>query len=268
MPPVALSAVQNAPVWLGVGRSPDRAGDSGRRPARTGTDQPGGRRSGGGCGDVALGLLRRRCSCRLLADVRARRRQTAYDLDTGQVGRRRVRPGRRPPGHRHARPSTRRLPPVPAVADRRAADPAVGLPARRADRGHHAPRATARSATSACGSGPIDVPVGLAIGVASQLVLVPAALRADLLDLRRPGRVGRGPAAHRPGHRPVRRDRCSSSSSGSARRSPRRSSSGASPSGRSTRRCGPVVGAGRHGGLLRRSPTSSCCSSRRCSCSV
>ena len=40
---------------------------------------------------------------------------------------------------------------------------------------------------------PVDAPVGLAIGVAAQLVLVPAALLADLLDLRRPGRVGCGP---------------------------------------------------------------------------
>ena len=79
----------------------------------------------------------------------------------------------------------------------------------------------------------IDVPVGLAIGVACQLVMVPVLYWAPVQGHRRQGRLGRRPRAHRPGHRPALGPARVRWWSPSGRRSPRRSTSAASPNGSS-----------------------------------
>ena len=71
----------------------------------------------------------------------------------------------------------------------------------------------------------IDVPIGLAVGVASQLVMVPVLYWLAVQGHRRQGRLGRRPLAHRSGHRPALGRRWCSWWSPSGRRSPRRSTS-------------------------------------------
>ena len=113
----------------------------------------------------------------------------------------------------------------------------------------------------------IDVPVGLAIGVVCQLVMVPVLYWRTLQDHRRQGRLGRRPRPHRSGHRPVL--------------DPARLRGGR---GRGAARRGdllpwlrpadlraeadPASGDPCVGDVLRRLARRSCCSSRPCSCSA